>query len=431
MNICINNTALSACNSLPIDALSNNVQVIISTYADVFQCSRDMIVSAIFAITGAAVGKKLTINSGKYKNYPCLWMVNVADSGSNKSAPIKALLQPMREVDAVSYQSYIEEVKAQKKDEDKQHRPVFHQHLISDSTPEARNSALSSNPNGLLLYRDEIKGFFDDMGRYNKSGEVSQVLSLFDSDNIVINRKSEATLLIDKPFMSLLGSIQPDVLPSTLGNDLMMSNGLNQRLLFCFPNATLPSMYEDNHIPDTITGAWSGFIKNLMGCDFSYCGGELILNNAAKDIYIEYYNRLQSKKADSDSYMGAVYSKLQIQILRWAGITHLLGNHPDVSRILPEGMEYSVRCMDYFEGCALKVYNKLMEGKKTNTTQIGNEEMVARFYYANHPKSQRAFADAIGVSQPFVAKCIKKYERLSSYRLSDTQSIDNECVTDN
>ena len=59
---------------------------------------------------------------------------------------------------------------------------------LSDSTPEARNQVLSVNPNGILLYRDELKGMIDDFCRYAKSGELSQMLSMFDSDTIVVNR---------------------------------------------------------------------------------------------------------------------------------------------------------------------------------------------------------------------------------------------------
>lgn len=41
-------------------------------------------------------------------------------------------------------------------------------------------------------------------------------------------------------------------------------------------------------------------------------------------------------------------------------------------------------------------------------------------------KSQQAFADAIGVSRPFVSKCLKKYERLRGYGLHDILNLDNE-----
>jgi len=72
--------------------------------------------------------------------------------------------------------------------DDKGDKPVFKQYVISDSTPEARNQVLSVNPNGILLYRDELKGMIDDFCRYAKSGELSQMLSMFDSDTIVVNR---------------------------------------------------------------------------------------------------------------------------------------------------------------------------------------------------------------------------------------------------
>lgn len=226
MKLEIDNNSLAGEVLLPIDELSANTQTIINEYTSVYQCSRDMIVSAMFNIVGSSVGKRLVIDDGKYKNFLCLWTVNVAPSGSNKSALVKSLLQPMREADTESYKTYREALKEWKKSGDeKSEKPTFRQHLLSNSTPEARNQALANNPNGIFLYRDEIRGFLDDIGRYNRSGEISDLLSLFDADDITINRKSEDTLLIEKPFMSIFGSIQPDVLASTFGGDLLMGNG--------------------------------------------------------------------------------------------------------------------------------------------------------------------------------------------------------------
>lgn len=69
---------------------------------------------------------------------------------------------------------------------------------------------------------------------------------------------------------------------------------------------------------------------------------------------------------------------------------------------------------------------KLTEIKKQPEAKpMGNEEMIARVYYANNPKSQRVFADALGVSQPYIAKCLKKYSELSGYQLSDCENTDN------
>lgn len=48
--------------------------------------------------------------------------------------------------------------------------PVRDRLIVSDVTPEGLYQVLADKDNtkaGLLLYRDEIKGFLDDMNRYN------------------------------------------------------------------------------------------------------------------------------------------------------------------------------------------------------------------------------------------------------------------------
>ncbi len=419
---------------LPVDGLSPNAAGILRKVASSLQCPVDIALSAMFATVGVAMGKRVIIDDGKYRNYPCLWVCVVAPSGSNKSTPIRFFLQPLKDRDTYNYGVYREELRAYRQaGDDKGDKPVFKQYVISDSTPEARNQVLSVNPNGILLYRDELKGMIDDFCRYAKSGELSQMLSMFDSDTIVVNRKSDEPLLIKDPFMSIIGSIQPSVLVDTFGNDNMMNNGFNQRWLFCYPESGMPEMYNDVSIPQNIISDWKDFIYNLIMYDFSVMGGKIYLGGEAKRVYIDYYNRLQIKKTDADDYLSSVYSKLQIHVIRWAGVAHILGNSPTSIDITPEEMEYSVRCMDYFERCALKVYRMLLEGRgnRHEVKSMGKEEMIANVYHCTNPVSQRAVADALGISQPFISKCLKKYPRLSGYRLSDSESSDNKNDTEN
>ena len=415
--------------ALPVDGLSSSAINILNRVSSSLQCPVDIALTAMFATVGVAMGKRVVIDDGKYQNYPCLWACVVAPSGSNKSTPIRFFLQPLKDRDTYKYGVYREELKAYRQTgDDKGDRPVFKQYIISDSTPESRNQVLSVNPNGILLYRDELKGMIDDFCRYAKSGELSQMLSMFDSDTIVVNRKSDEPLLIKDPFMSIIGSIQPSVLVDTFGNDNMMNNGFNQRWLFCCPESVIPEMYNDVSIPQSVINDWKDFIYNLLMYDFSVTGGKLYLRGEAKRAYIDYYNSLQVKKANADDYLSSVYSKLQIHVIRWSGISHILGNDPTSIDITPGEMEYSVRCMDYFERCALKVYKILLEGRgnRHEVAPMGKEEMIANVYHCTNPVSQRAVADALGISQPFISKCLKKYPRLSGYRLSDSESSDNK-----
>lgn len=393
---------------LPVDGLSPNATEMLRKVASSLQCPVDIALSAMFATVGVAMGKRVIIDDGKYRNYPCLWVCVVAPSGSNKSTPIRFFLQPLKDRDSYNYGVYREELRAYRQaGDDKGDKPVFKQYVISDSTPEARNQVLSVNPNGILLYRDELKGMIDDFCRYAKSGELSQMLSMFDSDTIVVNRKSDEPLLIKDPFMSIIGSIQPSVLVDTFGNDNMMNNGFNQRWLFCYPESGMPEMYNDVSIPQSVISDWKDFIYNLIMYDFSVMGGKIYIRGEAKRVYIDYYNSLQIKKAGADDYLSSVYSKLQIHVIRWAGVAHILGNSPTSIDITPEEMEYSVRCMDYFERCALKVYRMLLEGRgnRHEVKSMGKEEMIANVYHCTSPVSQRAVADALGITKQYVSKC--------------------------
>ena len=418
---------------LPVDGLSPNATEMLRKVASSLQCPVDIALSAMFATVGVAMGKRVIIDDGKYRNYPCLWVCVVAPSGSNKSTPIRFFLQPLKDRDSYNYGVYREELRAYRQaGDDKGDKPVFKQYVISDSTPEARNQVLSVNPNGILLYRDELKGMIDDFCRYAKSGELSQMLSMFDSDTIVVNRKSDEPLLIKDPFMSIIGSIQPSVLVDTFGNDNMMNNGYNQRWLFCYPESGMPEMYNDVSIPQSVISDWKDFIYNLIMYDFSVMGGKIYIRGEAKRVYIDYYNSLQIKKASADDYLSSVYSKLQIHVIRWAGVAHILGNSPTSIDITPEEMEYSVRCMDYFERCALKVYRMLLEGRgnRHEVKSMGKEEMIANVYHCTSPVSQRAVADALGITKQYVSKCLKKYPKLTGCRLTDSEISDTESDTD-
>ena len=163
---------------LPIYGLPQSIQYVIETVSSVYQCPRDFVVSAIFMAQSTIVGKRACSFDGKYNNYPSLWIVNVADSGSNKSQPVKWVISPLIKRDKENYRLYSQQ-KAELKEsvcQEKIDLPIFKQLIISDSTPEGRNKCLFQNPNGVILFRDELKGLLDDVGRYGRSGEISQLL---------------------------------------------------------------------------------------------------------------------------------------------------------------------------------------------------------------------------------------------------------------
>lgn len=427
----IYSNALASSLSLPIDGLSTEAQAIVQGYAGGYQCNRDFIVASMFTAVSTAIGKRVHTDDGRYKNYSPFFICLVAQSGSNKTTPMREVLRPLANRNSSNYEIYQEaikkydaEVKAGNENADK---PLFRQLIISDSTPESRIKALSENPN-VLLVSDEIATMLYNMNRYNKSGEVPQLISIWSVDDIIINRKSESALLIKEPFLSIIGGTQPDVLADTFGSDYFMSSGFNQRWLFVYPDDLPPAMYSESKVSKEISDVWNEYINGLLDFDFANNGvGTLYIANETKQIYIDYYDKLQQKKSNACGYMASVYAKLQIMVQRWAGIAHLLGNNPGMSRILPEEMEYSVRCMGYFERCAEKVYMKLREGKKQPESKVlTKEQIVAMCYNSCNPKGKQAFADAIGVSRPFVSRSVNKYPMLRCCGCDSVLNTDNK-----
>lgn len=150
-------------HEIPIWALRLEVQGIINRYAEVFECSRDFITAAVYAIVSTICGKHIELFDGKYNNNPNHWICVVAPSGSNKSAPIKALLESIFKEEKLRIKKFKEEYREYKKNGGEE--PVRDRLIVSDVTPEGLYQVLADKDNtkaGLLLYRDEIKGFLDD-----------------------------------------------------------------------------------------------------------------------------------------------------------------------------------------------------------------------------------------------------------------------------
>ena len=400
--------------SLPIDELAPDVQNVVEAYSDGYQCNRDFVTAAVFTAVTAAVGKKIRTYDGRYENQLSLYVCLVAPSGSNKTTPVREILRPLRDRDAENYrkfksamEKYGMEVKA---GNENAVMPVCRQLIIGDCTPEARNKVLTENPNALLV-SDEVATMMYNVNRYTKSGELPQLLSIWNGETLNVNRKSDLPVLIENPCLSIVGGTQPDVLADIFGTQYLMRSGFNQRWLFVYPDEEPLAKYRDGGIPDNVSEAWKKFLIGL--CDLNGGYERLVIGYGAKEVYIDYYDRLQEKKAGACGYMAAVYSKLQILVERWAGIAHLLGRYPTASYVAPEEMEYAVRCMDYFERCAEKVYGKLTgAGQQSAAKMMGTEEMIANVYRLTNPVSQGAVADALGVSQQFISKCLRKYPRL-------------------
>jgi hypothetical protein len=384
--------------------LKVEIQGIIKNFAEVYQCDADIIVSSIYAIASIAANKSIKLFDGKYTNYPSMWICHVAPSGSNKSAPVKMLFKPINELNEEAVVAYYEELRHTDKDDSNKPKPICKKLSLTDTTPEAIYKALSFMPQ--MVYRDEIKGMIDDFDRYNRSGIISNMLSIWDSTSFCIDRKTEDPTFIREPFLDILGGIQPGLLKSTFGNPQLMISGFNQRILFVYPDKLPVTYYSDNLLSEAIMPYWTNFVRDLMKLEPT----TLSLSPEAKDFYCTYYNMLQDKKSSSDDYMQYVYSKFQIIILRWSIVTHLLWEktfeYYRKDTISGDEMLQAIQCMNYFESAAEKVYHEISGGMYQGFTKEQSLQILYNTYKGE--VNLQKLADALGCSRQYVSKAVNK-----------------------
>lgn len=440
--------SLNSGMELPIDGLPASIRQYINTVCNIYHCPREFVTAAVLATASTAVGKKIKINEGKYKNAIVLWFVLVARSGSNKSYPMKLVTMPLRKIDEELYAAYKkahDEWKAIPTKERGDDEPRCPSVVLDDCTDERRSEILYMNNDnededgtgrhaqgtrrGAIGIYPELKGMFDSKNQYQNGGTagISKLLRLFDCEDIKVDRRSGFTMLIKDPFCNILGDLQTGMLRPTFGSDLFMTNGLNQRFLFCVVEDIDYPKRSHDRLPGAIAAQWNQTIRMLydgiyhdpMGGHYTLfrtTDGEVTLSEGADRLYDEYYNSLQKKKEGATSdYEASVYSKLQIQVLRYAGIVHALevaeekGQRDDYYSLHESTMEYAIRCMAYFEKMALLVYRKLVDAPEIKTiSNLTKAEFVQEFFRRYPKVSQNAFAMLTGVSPAYVSKVMKK-----------------------
>ena len=244
---------------------------------------------------------------------------------------------------------------------------------------------------------------------------MDKLLRMFDGDDVFVNRKGEnKPIVITDPFMNILGDIQPGLLKATFGSPQLMENGLDQRFLFTFAQITEFPMRDKLTMDHDLEVSWQDVVKQIYNMDYNGWG-LISFSNEADEIYTEYFNRLQRKKAEieattADGYLLSVCSKLQIQAQRLAGIVHLTNminspNSYNFRQITAAEMEYTTRCMDYFEYSAGKVYNIICDNIDTPRKK-SNVDLIKDFNRQIPIINRADFARGIGKDLGYLSRVL-------------------------
>lgn len=398
--------SLNAKHEFPIWGFPSFIQEFIQHIADVRQVPREFVVAPLLSATSIAIGNKAKVATDGYINPLSVWCMVVAPSGSNKSQPTKDIMKRILEYNKELHKDYVKELKEYESNpyKDSLPEPAYKQLTIQDCTPEYRNQALADNPNGLLLYRDELSGMIHDIGRYGSSGEVEQLLTIFDGGQIQCNRKTQKQLLIENPFLTIIGGIQPSILRQTLNNDRFTNSGFLPRFLLFYPNQVENHNRIRMELDEKLMERWSDRIKSLY--EMPPLNAPMQLSAEAEDVYTTLFNRYSALQNETEcDYRKAVLSKLKILVLRLSALCQMLHcAEGGTTEISGDVMRWATYACDYFANAQIKAYENIYGTTQKKLTRKDVFRQLVEWY----PDSNKAkVAEGLGIAKQTLYEFLK------------------------
>lgn len=237
-------------------------------------------VAAIVALA-SLIGRKLGIRPKRRDDWlvVCnLWGMIIGRPGIMKTPPLEEATRPIKRLEVEAKKAFDDAVKAQlaaslvskatkaegqkavrkalKKgqeealavakefvgEDDSGAGPIRRRYVINDVTVEKLGEILNQNPNGVLLYRDELIGFLRGLDREGQEAARSFYLEAWNGiGRFTYDRIARGTIDIEAAIISIVGSIQPGPLGTYLTSTIRGGSG-DDGLLGRFQLAVWPDV---------------------------------------------------------------------------------------------------------------------------------------------------------------------------------------------
>lgn len=372
----------------PTDALPKPVIRLVKESAAAIGCPPDAIGLSALVALGSAIGNSRVIQPKKnWTESATIFGAVVADPGEKKTAAVKGATNPARKLENKLQRKHeaaldehardLREYEVDKKDARSAGEPApppprepeAERVRVSDTTVEALVIILKENPRGLLLERDELVGWVKGMDQYKAGGKGNERqfwLSGWSNEPVSVDRKGQqGPVSVLKPFIGVIGSIQPDVLEDLAEN---REDGMLERFLFAYPKA-LNAMWTEDDVSEGALVAYRDLYHRLreLSMDKDEDGDPVevpvTFSPEAKQIYVDVYNQHRKEMATAGfpRYLRGVWAKLEAYTLR---ITLILAccrftEAGVAERVEVEDVLRAVTLADYFKAQARRVFGTL------------------------------------------------------------------------
>lgn len=376
----------------PTESLPGTLASFIESIAESTQTPEEMAGILSLGVLATAFQSKFTVEiTPDWKEPLCLYCVAVAPPGERKTAVISALTKPIyeyeaeqREIEAVEIaqnqterallEKALETAKnsatkgkgnfAEKRAEAlelsaqlaqfKDMRPF---RLLADDTTPEKLVDLMDMQGGCITVCSAEGGVFDSMtGRYEKGANFDVYLKGHAGDMIVVDRIGRRTNSIPNPRLTMLLTIQPEVLSGLMGNTTFRGRGLCGRFLYAMCKSKVGRReISPAPVPDSVRAEYRAFVRRILSSPWS---GTICLSPEADEIRKEYQGYIEKKLGDDWENMRDWGGKLTGAMVRIAALMHAAetqGN-PAETPISPETMAGATSIAEFLSAHAVAAY---------------------------------------------------------------------------
>lgn len=232
------------------DLLPQSIRAWVHDIAERMQCPPDFPAVGAMVALSSVIGRKAAIRPKRYDDWtviPNLWGVIVGRPGVMKSPALSEIMKPLSRLEVEAGNSHadalreyttgqklaaMDEKAAEKKaaalvakgkhdeakrlllesgEEEAMPPPPMRRYKVTDSTMEALGDILIDNPQGVLVYRDEISGLLQSLDRDGQEGARAFYLQGYDGNQgYTFDRIMRGKFRhVEAVCLSLLGGTQP------------------------------------------------------------------------------------------------------------------------------------------------------------------------------------------------------------------------------
>lgn len=384
------------------------------------QCPADF--PAIGAMIGLAtiVGRRVTIRPKKHDDWsvvPNLWGMVIGRPSALKSPALSEALKPLHRLETLSkerheanqrdhekatmihearlkaYRATLE--KAAKNNQDVAEdppdapTPAPRRRLVSmDTTVEKLGELLRDNPRGVLVYRDELAGWFASFERDGRESDRAFYLEAWNGNApFRYDRIGRGTVDIEAACVSMVGTIQPGVLTRHVAEQLRgaANDGLAQRFqLMVYPDDDAAWTYVDEWPNGEAKKRAAEAFQKLDEADLTLLGAKIDpdddrgrvmhFSEEAQDIFKEWLGELEAKVRDKDEHpiVTEHLGKYRSLMPSIAGLIHLANAAVGLSQpgdIGAAAAWAAVEWCTYLEAHARRVYGCALS-RNTNAARL-------------------------------------------------------------